>query len=98
MRSTAKKPPSSSPQQLSLGAFKAKADENSSRQLEEAPDLASFKQSSFFSRTIAMHLWWADNEGLVRDSNPTATEIKQLLPTAAVLFKDQPEEVKQVGL
>jgi len=57
----------------------------------------SLTNSNLYSKSIAMHLWWADNETSVAEGKPEATEIRQLIPTAALMFKDQSEETKQVS-
>uniref|UniRef100_A0A6A7FYA2 WD repeat and HMG-box DNA-binding protein 1-like n=1 Tax=Hirondellea gigas TaxID=1518452 RepID=A0A6A7FYA2_9CRUS len=63
------------------------------RVLNDISVAVKFRESTMFRSTTAMHLWWADNEGLVRGDEDD-TQIKMLVPKAAMLFKDLSDEVK----
>lgn len=56
-----------------------------------------FSASAMYKSCVAMHLWWADNEELVR-ANDDTTDVKSLVPRAAILFKDLTEDEKKVGV
>lgn len=57
--------------------------------------LPLLRDSDLYRPSAAMHLWWADNEHLVRGASDTR-DLRMLVPTAALLFKDLTDLEKKV--
>ncbi|KAF2355394.1 Minichromosome loss protein Mcl1 middle region [Trinorchestia longiramus] len=65
------------------------------RIINETKDSTGLRGSPMFKSTSAMYLWWADNEHLVEEQLSGPCDFRKLIPIAALLFKDLPNEVKE---